>query len=146
MDRNKTRVWHTNEKKYIEHFYIDAHGGVYQMDKNGDMRRRSSVHCEIERSTGRRDSKRTGEFPEGELLFEGDEISFTVFDYNGHDTQYTGYIVWQDARFVIFNEIDNEEYGNDGAFDLDRVFYQDDEIEKIGTKHQNPELLGGGDE
>jgi uncharacterized phage protein (TIGR01671 family) len=93
--------------------------------------------------TGLRDCKRTAEYPEGQEVYEGDIIRFTVFDYNGSDTQHTGVIKWSGARFAIWHDNEQEYYGSDGAFDLDWVFAQDDEMEVIGNIHSNPELLGG---
>jgi hypothetical protein len=74
-------------------------------------------------------------------IYEGDWLEFSVFDHNGSDTQYKGCVVYQGSRFVIFNKPDDEYYGSDGAFDLDWVVEQDDEIKIIGNIHQHPELL-----
>jgi uncharacterized phage protein (TIGR01671 family) len=74
-------------------------------------------------------------------IYEGDWLEFSVFDHNGSDTQYKGCVVYQGSRFVIFNKPDDEYYGSDGAFDLDWVVEQDDEIKIIGNIHENPELL-----
>lgn len=82
----------------------------------------------------------------GNKIFEGDILSFTVFDYNNNDIQYKGVVKWSDTeklatRFMIWHDNENEYYGNDGAFDFDWVHYQDSEIEIIGNIYDNPELL-----
>ena len=77
----------------------------------------------------------------GVKIFEGDKVSFVIFDYNDHDTSYEGYVVYDGSRFMIWNNPDNEYYGSDGGFDLDYAVYQDDELEVIGNIHDNKDLL-----
>ena len=93
--------------------------------------------------TGLRDSKRTEEHPEGQPIYEGDIIAFSIFDYNGSDVQYKGVVKWVNAMFEIWHNNESEYYGSDGEFVLGWVYAQDDEIEVIGTLWDNPELLGG---
>ena len=81
----------------------------------------------------------------GKEIYEGDKVSFSVFDHNGLDTQYKGYVVWCGSRFMIWNKPDDEFYGSDGGFDLDIIVEQDEELEVIGNIHQNPELLKTGE-
>jgi uncharacterized phage protein (TIGR01671 family) len=69
-------------------------------------------------------------------IYTGDKLSFSIFDYNGADTQYTGYVVWNDTRFEIWNSPDSEYYGSDGGFDLGIVLAQDDEAEVIGNMYE----------
>lgn len=66
-------------------------------------------------------------------IFEGDICEFSVFDYNGHDTQYKGVVVYCGSRFMLWESKESEYYGNDGGFDLDWVVSQDDEFEVIGN-------------
>lgn len=88
----------------------------------------------IEQYTGLKDVN-------GKEIYEGDWLRFSIFDYNGSDTQYHGCVVFTGTRFMIWNQPDNEFYGSDGGFDLDDVYMQDDEIEIIGNLHETPELL-----
>ena len=77
----------------------------------------------------------------GDEICEGDIVYFSVFDYNGLDTQYKGVVKFAYGRWQIWQSEGNEYYGSDGAFDLDWVVSQDDEIEIIGNVTDNPELL-----
>lgn len=74
-------------------------------------------------------------------IFEGDICDFSVFDYNGHDTQYRGIVVYAGSKFVLWKSKDSEYYGADGGFDLDWTIAQDDEFEVVGNIFDNPELL-----
>lgn len=71
----------------------------------------------------------------GNLIFEGDILAFTVFD------QYRGVVVFAEGGWQLWASIESEFYGSDGAFDLYWVVNQDDENEIIGNKYENPELL-----
>ena len=73
----------------------------------------------------------------GKESYEGDRVNFTVFDYNGLDTQYTGVIVFTGQRFQIWQSAESEFYGSDGGFELDWVYAQDEEIEVIGNIHED---------
>lgn len=80
----------------------------------------------------------------GNRIFEGDIVAFTVFDWNDNDKQYQGVIKWSDTenqatRFLIWHDNENEYYGADGAFDLDWVHYQDCEFEIIGNIYEEVE-------
>lgn len=82
-----------------------------------------------------------GQFTELGELYEGDVIYFSVFDYNGADTQYKGVVKWANGMFEIWHDPESEYYGSDGAFVLSWVFAQDDEIEVIGNIYDNPKLM-----
>lgn len=74
-------------------------------------------------------------------VFEGDICEFSVFDWNGHDTQYKGVVVYDGSRFMLWRSKESEYYGDDGGFDLDWVMAQDDEFQVIGNIFDNTDLL-----
>ena len=77
----------------------------------------------------------------GELIFEKDILSFTVFDHEGRDTQYTGVVKFAMGEWKIWHDNESEYYGSDGAFSLFWVLNQDDEVEIIGNVFDIPEAL-----
>ncbi len=109
-----------------------------------DFRRADYIDYEVDIDTL---CQFTGLFDKnGKKIFEGDIVSFSSCYYNGNDTPYKGVVKWSDmknisTRFMIWHDNESEYYGKDGAFDLDLVHFQDDEIEVIGNIHDNPELL-----
>ena len=114
--KNKKGIWFHGS--YIE-TNIDAPAIVW-----GDGEQMEVVRETVGQFTGikQNDSK----------IFEGDRLSFTVFDCFDNDTQYMGVVEYIGSRFMIVNPNDKDgNYGNDGPFDLDWVCYQDDELEII---------------
>ena len=77
----------------------------------------------------------------GKEIYEGDILSFSIFDYNDNDVQYKGVIVYSGSRFSIWNNKDSEYYGSDGGFDLDYTVSQDDELEIIGNIYENKNII-----
>ena len=73
----------------------------------------------------------------GKEIYEGDIVYFSVFDYNGLDTQYKGVVKFAYGRWQIWQSEENEYYGSDGAFDLYWIIEQDEEIEIIGNIHES---------
>jgi len=62
-------------------------------------------------------------------LFDGDKLSFTVFDSMGGDEQYKGEIRWCYGEYMIY--VDDNTY-----FNLYWVLQQDDEVEITGNIHE----------
>ena len=73
---------------------------------------------------------------DGKEIYEGDIISFVVFDCFGNDRQYKGVVRWSDFGFVV--EV------SDDSFDLGWVAAKQDVLKVIGNIHDNPELMKGG--
>lgn len=73
-------------------------------------------------------------------LFEYDIVRFSVFDHNGVDHERIGIIYWCDGAFYIDC---THKYGEDAIYSLGWAVQQDDCMERIGTRWDNPELLEG---
>tara|TARA_R110002167_G_scaffold290181_4_gene495223 strand:+ start:309 stop:704 length:396 start_codon:yes stop_codon:yes gene_type:complete len=69
-------------------------------------------------------------------IYEGDELSYTIFDYNDNDKQYTGVVKWFSSGFVVTQVPDNQGNGEYGI-ELFWIYSQDDELEVIGNIHEN---------
>ena len=78
---------------------------------------------------------------QGKEIYEGDILDFSVFDYNGRDTQHKGCVVYDGSRFMVWKKLDDEFYGSDGGFDLDWLLSQNNEAEVIGNIWENPGLI-----
>lgn len=134
------RLWHKHWKQmiYLTGFrYINEKSiQIYYKDEDGDFTT-TSVNLEdvvIEQYTGLKDKN-------GKEIYEGDVVYFSVFDYNGLDTQYSGIVKFANGKWEIWNNEKDEYYDCDGAFDLYWVKEQDDELEIIGNIRDNPEFL-----
>jgi len=80
----------------------------------------------------------TGKYAHGNgeraLMYEGDIVSYVIFDYEGHDTHYTGTIEWLDGSFYIVG--DNDRRALICEFDD-----TESDIEILGNVYEHPELL-----
>ncbi|GIQ61509.1 hypothetical protein PACILC2_00770 [Paenibacillus cisolokensis] len=76
-------------------------------------------------------------------IYEHDIIQFAIFDYNGHDTQYKGVVVFDGGQWQIWRTKDDPYFGSDVPFNLYMVWYNDDELEVIGNIYEHPHLLKG---
>ena len=106
-----------------------SHGDLRQ----DNIRRKAYVEYEVDpetigQFTGLRDCK-------GKEIYEGDILSFTVFDAFGGDRQHRGTVRYCGSRFMIWLSLDG-----DVRLDLDWVIEQDDELEIIGNIYDNPEI------
>lgn len=102
--------------------------------RQDNIRRKAYVEYEVDpetigQFTGFRDCK-------GKEIYEGDILSFTVFDAFGGDRQHRGTVRYCGSRFMIWLSLDGED-----CLDLDWVIEQDDELEIIGNIYDNPELI-----
>ena len=89
----------------------------------------------IGQCTGLRDSKRTEEYPKGQLIFEWDIIR------TSEDCEPVYTVYWCGAReypaYDVDPEIDTDSNG------LAYLYGAGHDIEIIGTIHDNPELMEG---
>jgi len=66
------------------------------------------------------------------LIFEGDIVRYTLFNYYGGDSQYIGTVEWSDGSFVIGND--------DDAIFLHGFQDTESDIEIIGNIHDEQEV------
>lgn len=78
--------------------------------------------------TGLRDSKRTAEYPEGQMIFEGDIVMLTT----PMGEKYKSVVRFKEAKFEFFG-LSNPSY------------FASRYAEVIGNIHDHPELLKGGE-
>jgi uncharacterized phage protein (TIGR01671 family) len=136
MRELKFKAWDKKNKEFIANgdvmnLYYSARCNAFMFDNDV-----YDLHSDIVflQYTGLNDKNKTP-------IYEGDKVKFSVFDYNGTDTQYTGYVKWSGTRFMLWNSPDDEYYGSDGGFDLDWVLAQDDEAEVIGNIYEEGEKV-----
>lgn len=80
----------------------------------------------------------------GQEIFEGDIVSFVVFDTTGGhqvDKEYKGVIKYQSGIYEVWKSNETEWFQLDGPFILNHVWLQDDEFEVVGNIYKNPNLL-----
>ena len=102
--------------------------------RQDNIRRKAYVEYEVDpetigQFTGLTDCK-------GKEIYEGDILSFTVFDAFGGDRQHRGTVRYCGSSFMIWLSLDGED-----CLDLDWVIEQDDELEIIGNIYDNQELI-----
>lgn len=105
---------------------------IYFLTGNGEVKQMECFYVKPEtigQFTGLTDCK-------GKEIYEGDILSFTVFDAFGGDRQHRGTVIYCGSRFMIWLSLDGEV-----CLDLDWVIEQDDELEIIGNIYDNPELI-----
>ena len=107
-----------------------SYGDLWQ----DNIRRKAYIEYEVDPET-------IGQFTgltdcNGKEIYEGDILSFTVFDAFGGDRQYRGTVRYCGSRFMIWLSLDGEV-----CLDLDWVIEQDDELEIIGNIYDNSELI-----
>jgi uncharacterized phage protein (TIGR01671 family) len=83
---------------------------------------------------------------DGNEMYEGDIISFTVFDDFGGNKDYKGVIKFNAGMFQIWHSNESEDFGNDGAFVLGEIYAQGGDITVLGNIYDNPEQLKESEE
>lgn len=78
---------------------------------------------------------------DGDKIYEGDILTVTIFDYNGHDTMHTVIVEWNEkyAQYVCVDVNDK-----DCVWDLGWIILNDGEPLIVGNRWDNPELQKGG--
>lgn len=74
-------------------------------------------------------------------IFEGDVLTATIFDYNGHDTMHTVIVEWNEkyAQYMCV-DVNDKDY----MWDLGWIILNDGEPLIVGNRWDNPSLLKGG--
>lgn len=118
---------------------INTNSWVYGDLRQDKVRRKVYIEYEVEPSTV---GQYTGiKDKNGNKIFEGDILDFTVFDCFDNDKQYKGVVKYDGSRFMVWHSWESEFYGADGGFELDWVADQDCELTVIGNIFENKELL-----
>lgn len=122
-------AWDSKNKRWIKDFCVKPDGSLFRVifsDLTGNVLTVDIKDAVLCRSTGLRDSKRTKEFPEGEMIFEFDIIKSDCGDV---------YLIeFDDGSFVV--KMNNENKARQSIFKnwMSRM-------EIIGNIFENPELL-----
>ena len=140
----KFRVWDKFSKRYLDQseYFIDGNGDLYEYVKHeledhtyirketGDIviTKIEAEYYEIELFTGRQDR-------DGKDIYQGDIIMLEIPGMTINGYGYIDFLYTYDGGWVIRSE---GHYCNLGT--------RTKQILVVGTKKQNPELLGAGDE
>lgn len=134
------RAFNNKTKEWIDEFYIDQEGNIFIVEC-GDNCYLDAVLC---RSTGLRDSKRTKEFPDGEMIFENDIVKFYYHGDKKDSNLSIGMIRYSKRRGAFMIKIDD----NISSILLCEniptsmcITDPDTNIERIGNVLENTELL-----
>jgi uncharacterized phage protein (TIGR01671 family) len=69
-------------------------------------------------------------------ICDGDKLSYTIFDHNDNDKQYTGVVKWFGSGFIV-TQIPDDQGNGEYGIELFWIHNQDCEIEVIGNIHEN---------
>jgi uncharacterized phage protein (TIGR01671 family) len=69
-------------------------------------------------------------------IYEGDKLSYTIFDHNDNDKQYTGVVKWFGSGFIV-TQIPDDQGNGEYGIELFWIHNQDCEIEVTGYIHEN---------
>lgn len=111
---------------YIDYRLLGRHNECYYVDPET-----------VGQYTGMRDCKRTEEYPEGQMIFEGDIVSFVRYNALNYRCSRTGYVAYYDELPIFYIMATTGD-----AWD----WCDCEEIKVIGNIHDNPELLKEGGE
>ena len=121
---------------YVKDFWRPRKGyGILPIDEE------QGGYIEVDPETvgqyiGLRDCKRRKEYPEGQMIFEGDICRFR--EWNNGDMCWVGKVHYEHQQFVISGGKNKE---CDSPFTLVMSRFISENIEVIGNIHDNPELL-----
>lgn len=138
MREIKFRAWHKPASKMytqsLESINLETKTlGIYTVNDGYQHLRLSDF--ELMQYTGVRDKN-------GDEIYEGDVVDYTVFDYLGRDTQHRGIVKWdkQEAAYYLANVDGSDFHGSDMHY-LGWVSCQDPELEVIGNIYGDQNLL-----
>ena len=133
MREIKFRAWdkELNFMINIKRYKIDFNGQVL-FDNNDKELYNQTNKIELMQYTGLKDKNDVD-------IYEGDIVSFTLFDCFDNDMQHIGKILFNNGAFYIEYMDKSELYNSLLCY----VISQDDEFEVIGNIYENSDVLKG---
>lgn len=132
MSKQMFKAWDNKNKEWLTNFIINHHGEIMQiLVKLNDAYTLIKIDATLCRSTGLKDSKRTKEFQEGEMIFE-----FDIVKADEHKPEYYKIAFVDGAFCATRDEMDgycldmNHFYPSIGC-----------QIEKVGSIFEHKHLL-----
>jgi len=141
----KYRAWDKEKGFWLnpEHFYITGEGRGFTCEDSKGMYSNTYRYMGldryiIEQSTGKKDSKRTKEYPEGQEIYKGDY--FKTSGKHGYSSNCIAEVLFVDGAFVI--QLYRKDLMGIGAELLPhwKALFPDS-FKVIGNRFDNPELM-----
>lgn len=144
MTEQLFKAFDNDKKEWVEDFMIRPDGLIYKLIGAGQLSLKP-INATLVRATGRRDNKRTQEYPNGQMIFEGDIFTCNEYPFESDGNKnYVGVVEYvDDAEYMAWYydvvRISDRVIGRACGGQLAEL--AGIEIEVIGNKWDNPELL-----
>lgn len=146
MTEQLFKAYDNDKKEWVEDFYINEDGDIFTIDFDDFGPTHEYVRSAIlVRATGLRDNKRTQEYPDGQMIFEGDIFTCNEYPFVSRgEKNYFGVVEYVDdveymAWYYDVVRISDRVSGRACGGQLSEL--AGIEIEVLGNIFDNPELL-----